>query len=163
MTITVQPAAHARTLISPSLFDRMAARIAADKMLDRTMADRIVEQTLAFLLAAARHVGKPLVPSEPVDVGWHTFILYTRDYAEFCDRVAGRFIHHVPGDVPGGSSEHESLIEARRRTLNAIERAGHAVDHDLWTLAASCGECHEEGNCAASGGDGNENTETRGT
>lgn len=41
---------------------------------------------------------RPIGPSELVDIGWHTFILYTVDYAAFCERIAGRFIHHVPND-----------------------------------------------------------------
>lgn len=31
-----------------------------------------------------------------VDKLWHTFILFTKKYAEFCEIVAGRFIHHQP-------------------------------------------------------------------
>jgi hypothetical protein len=38
----------------------------------------------------------PLSPSERVDEGWHNFILFTKDYADFCHRNFGRFIHHVP-------------------------------------------------------------------
>lgn len=36
----------------------------------------------------------------PVDEIWHTFILFTKRYHEFCDDVAGRFLHHNPS-VPG--------------------------------------------------------------
>jgi len=31
-----------------------------------------------------------------VDEVWHTFILFTREYAEFCQAAFGTFIHHVP-------------------------------------------------------------------
>ena len=31
-----------------------------------------------------------------IDDMWHTFILATADYAEFCDRYFGTFIHHQP-------------------------------------------------------------------
>jgi len=31
-----------------------------------------------------------------VDELWHTFVIFTREYAAFCDRVAGQFMHHVP-------------------------------------------------------------------
>ena len=31
-----------------------------------------------------------------IDEVWHTFILYTRDYAKWCNEVFGRFMHHVP-------------------------------------------------------------------
>lgn len=31
-----------------------------------------------------------------VDELWHTFVIFTRDYAVFCDKVAGQFLHHIP-------------------------------------------------------------------
>jgi hypothetical protein len=36
-----------------------------------------------------------------VDEVWHAFILFTSDYAAFCDEVFGRFVHHAP-NWPGG-------------------------------------------------------------
>lgn len=36
------------------------------------------------------------MPSEMVDEVWHQFILFTRDYDNFCRSVFGRFIHHQP-------------------------------------------------------------------
>ena len=34
----------------------------------------------------------------PTDGFWHTFLLFTRKYARFCQQVAGRFLHHTPVD-----------------------------------------------------------------
>jgi hypothetical protein len=34
--------------------------------------------------------------SEDVDNLWHSFILFTTEYADFCDTYAGHFMHHVP-------------------------------------------------------------------
>jgi hypothetical protein len=31
-----------------------------------------------------------------IDDMWHTFILFTREYAEFCQCYFGRFMHHAP-------------------------------------------------------------------
>jgi hypothetical protein len=31
-----------------------------------------------------------------IDAIWHEHILYTRQYAEFCQSVFGHFVHHVP-------------------------------------------------------------------
>lgn len=31
-----------------------------------------------------------------IDEMWHTFILVTQDYAQFCETYFGAFIHHVP-------------------------------------------------------------------
>ncbi|WP_227869205.1 glycine-rich domain-containing protein [Nitrosospira lacus] len=36
------------------------------------------------------------MPSRVVDVAWHEFILFTRDYEEFCQHGIGRFLHHTP-------------------------------------------------------------------
>jgi hypothetical protein len=49
-----------------------------------------------LLLAVHPEIGK-------IDWMWHTFLLFTRDYAEFCDRHLGLFIHHVPNE--GGQEE----------------------------------------------------------
>ncbi|GAA3634468.1 hypothetical protein GCM10022420_004140 [Streptomyces iranensis] len=66
------------------------------------LAERIAAQTAAFLAACANNTGRPLTPSKAVDIGWHTFLLHTRDYADFCQRVAGHFIHHVPTNPAEG-------------------------------------------------------------
>jgi hypothetical protein len=34
--------------------------------------------------------------SSEVDEIWHSFILFTREYAEFCEKVCGQMIHHRP-------------------------------------------------------------------
>ncbi|MCB1828432.1 MAG: hypothetical protein KDH94_08380 [Coxiellaceae bacterium] len=31
-----------------------------------------------------------------IDDMWHTFILFTKPYADFCDHYFGQFIHHFP-------------------------------------------------------------------
>ena len=35
-----------------------------------------------------------------VDEVWHQFILYTREYMEFCDRFLGGYIPHSPNNAP---------------------------------------------------------------
>lgn len=37
---------------------------------------------------------KGLIPE--MDMMWHTFLLFTQEYAEFCQRYFGRFLHHSP-------------------------------------------------------------------
>lgn len=34
--------------------------------------------------------------SNSVDNLWHTFLIFTKDYKNFCKNVAGKFLHHVP-------------------------------------------------------------------
>jgi hypothetical protein len=132
-------------------------RIAAEESTTREFAERIMEQALAFLCACAGNLSDALTPSATVDIGWHTFILYTKEYAEFCRRIAGRFIHHVPNDGRPQGDPGDELA----RTVSAIAAKGLTVDHDLWlTLAAQCSDGND--GCRASGKDGNENTDTNG-
>jgi hypothetical protein len=129
----------ARSLISDSLFRRLVNRIRTDQRVRHSLAERIMDQTLAFLATCARDHRDPLGPSPTVDIGWHTFLLYTKEYARFCDHIGGRFIHHVPDDdgVPTGDP-----IEILARTVSAIEDAGFRVDHELWAKKPVCTPCH---------------------
>ncbi|MEV8639437.1 hypothetical protein AB0395_48090, partial [Streptosporangium sp. NPDC051023] len=92
MTITVDrpTITDARTLIDTGLFDRLTTRIRVDHPEHADLAEPIMEQALAFLAACAANPGVGLGPSELVDIGWHTFLMYTADYAAFCQRTAGR-------------------------------------------------------------------------
>lgn len=147
-----------RDLVSTGLFDRLTNRIAREQDMPREFAARIVDQTMAFLRACGTTDQAPLGPSELVDIGWHAFILYTKEYAEFCDRVVGRFVHHMPNDDGEGEVAPALLIT---RTTNAIRSLGFAVDGELW-LALKL-QCNSGDNgCRASGKDGNENTDSNG-
>jgi len=45
--------------------------------------------------------GKKMVamPSQVVDVAWHEHILFTQEYANFCRKALGRFLHHTPAEA----------------------------------------------------------------
>jgi hypothetical protein len=40
------------------------------------------------------------VYSSRVDEVWHQFVLFTREYIEFCHRSFGEYIHHSPSNAP---------------------------------------------------------------
>lgn len=129
-----------RAIIADTVFERLTQRLAKDHGLDETYAARIVDQTGAFLKACADNPTTALAPSMAVDLGWHAFVLHTADYADFCQQIAGRFIHHVPSDEEGdGSQEARAVLKA---TVDAIRRSGLAVDLELWAAAADCTQCH---------------------
>jgi hypothetical protein len=35
-----------------------------------------------------------------VDEAWHQFVLFTKQYSEFCERFFGRYVHHSPSNSP---------------------------------------------------------------
>lgn len=138
-TITPGNEARPRELITPGLFSKLTYRVGAVDGYDQETAERIVEQALAFLVACARYPDGHLSPSETVDAGWHAFILHTADYAEFCQRIAGRFIHHRPSG-PGEAADNQ---QATGVTIAAMRDAGLPVDPDLWVPRAECSQCYQ--------------------
>lgn len=140
MTVTMETGTMTRELIDPALFDTLACRVMADDGIGHDAAGRVVEQALGFLVACAANPGSHLSPSKAVDSGWHAFVMHTREYAEFCDRVAGRFIHHHP--EPAGAQDSQAGREAIGVTVAAMRAAGVRVDPGLWVAAASCSQCY---------------------
>lgn len=51
-----------------------------------------------FLVICAMYPTTVVPMYGPVDRLWHHFITFTREYAAFCEQVAGRFIHHMPAE-----------------------------------------------------------------
>lgn len=59
----------------------------------------IFNETLKWLWACTHKQGPALIISteiEVIDLMWHQFILFTKDYSEFCKTYLGQFIHHDP-------------------------------------------------------------------
>ena len=116
---------------------------------------RIVDATVAFLKVCADKPGCHLRPSRRVDLGWHQFILNTVDYAEFCSRVAGRFLHHVPEEFASPRATPADTVAALTPTVEALRTAGFEVDSALWaTSAGQCTQCHAGCTNCGQGGDG---------
>jgi hypothetical protein len=127
-----------RSLVIGELFERLTRRVTTDEGYEPALAVRVMDQALAFLGTCAVSHTEPLSPSRMVDPGWHAFVLHTRDYREFCERIASRFIDHVPtNDTSIGTG---GLL----RTVNAMRAAGYVVDSDLWLASgqAKCSQCH---------------------
>lgn len=134
-----------RSLVSDALWDRLVGRIIKDEQMPRELAERIMDQALGFLRLCGETSGpESFSPSPLVDIGWHTFILYTRPYADFCYRVAGRFIHHNPSDEEGIDYGKGNIS----RTVAAMKGCGIAVDDALWAnTGQDCSDYCSGGNC----------------
>jgi hypothetical protein len=117
-------------------------RIADDARVDAAVAQRSLEEALKFLHVAATAT-QPVSPSKTVDIAWHHFILFTRDYSDYCQRHLGRYIHHLPD----GRAEGDPDAYRRTRTLIA-DRFG-TVDEMLWPDVDANTDCEAEGNCKA--------------
>jgi hypothetical protein len=55
-----------------------------------------------------------------IDWMWHTFLLYTSDYADFCERYFGFFLHHVPEEDGTEVSLDEEAVRAQLQRQFAL-------------------------------------------
>lgn len=123
-----------KDLVEPQLWNRLVARITQETRYESSLAEGIMDQALGFLRLCAESAHVSYSPSPIVDIGWHTFLLYTREYSDFCNRVAGRFIHHAPSDEEDVSHSGGSVAE----TVAAMRRRNIAVIDAMWTEGANC-------------------------
>lgn len=154
----VAPATN-KSLISSELWDRLVNRTIKsmefqqihchlDEAAQQEWAERIIDQTLGFLLVLAKTSDSTLSPSPKVDIGWHTFLMYTREYADFCQRIAGRIIHHAPFDVKGQTPKTGGAA----RATASMQVNGIHVDKELWGRAAECdSSCGSDSCCSTDG------------
>lgn len=138
-------------LINEKTWDNLIQYIVEHDDVDQSLAERIMNEALGFLRLISLNPGRTFCPSETVDIGWHAFLMHTREYTEFCERINGRFIHHAPTPVEtivamtGGGAE----------TVRSMKAAGLAVDDMLWVASADCGSegaCTSSGTCGGDGG-----------
>lgn len=78
--------------------------------------------------------------SGPVDELWHTFLLFTVPYHEFCQLIAGGFIHHHPGpldpteaQVLEAQRDFDTFVDRYRSTFRESPRS------DLWPRIGDAG------------------------
>jgi len=88
------------------LFDKLHARRPELELKQMQLVARALRQFfLAHLLSGRKFVS---MPSQVTDDLWHEFILYTRNYDEFCRRAFGRFMHHTPAVVLGADRQNNA-------------------------------------------------------
>jgi hypothetical protein len=94
-----------------------------------------VKKYLCLVVAS----GERLTPPHAIDLGWHEFILYTRDYAAFCNRMFGKFVHHTPNPA---LTPH--LVETAERAIVLARGLFGDLSHN-WTRAS--GDCSPDSDC----------------
>ena len=67
-----------------------------------------------FLALSVINSSTKYVMSGPMDELWHSFILFTKKYHDFCYLVAGHYIHHapsIPSDKPNDFGGYMQLLQ----------------------------------------------------
>ena len=89
---------HARRLRAIEDYDLwfISERVRSKGILSEPVADQAVTEFKKYMALVALGYEELGMHSSEVDEIWHNFILFTREYAEFCNRVCGHMIHHRP-------------------------------------------------------------------
>lgn len=69
-----------------------------------------------FLCMVVLHPTKSIVPTKDIDSFWHQHILDTRAYAEDCQKIFGKFIHHFPYLGMRGEEDAKLLLDCFEET-----------------------------------------------
>jgi hypothetical protein len=148
-------AASVREVLAYSNPD-IVERIARDYGMTVEQAEPVFRDTIRFLYLAGATDARTLAPTKIIDKGWHSFLLFTRDYAEFCDRYFGHFIHHAPrrsSDPPPKVNHLAATFEVARQFFGPSLSSNWSYDIE----AADCQKCTSQ--CSPdSGGGGSECT-----
>ena len=123
----------AQEFSNPHIFGRFKKEIKEKfEIEDEEKARHLEREALRYLALCALHPGKEInMFSEQVDEYWHTFILFSKDYFEFCRELGMPYIHHYPNVSEEAPTEgatfkdFEDLYEATfKEELPAIWREG---------------------------------------
>lgn len=126
MTLTEHELKSGRSIAGEDLFNSLAHFVVLHHQVERERAELIADQAVAFVVTASTAT-VAMMPSDDVDMGLHALILHTKDYAELCQKYAGRFLHHNPR--PGAKGRDPQIVAGSARAMKA---AGFRVFDDLW-------------------------------
>lgn len=76
------------------------------------------------------HLKKSLTVDQPImviDEMWHNFILFTREYMEFCQRFFGRYLHHAPF-----TESEKNRIESINKNISIADKKKNLMDKRRW-------------------------------
>jgi len=128
-TVVVQAAAGAEAFeIAPVL-----TRFQMEEHVEAAATRRLWRELVRFLMMVAHAGEQGYGMHGPADKLWHHFVLHTEPYQAFCDRHAGRFLHHHPGTSQQGSTWQAGYL---RFLVDYRTVFGEAPPDDIWPLPA---------------------------
>ena len=130
--------------------EKVVNRIAKLESVSLVVAKQMFNDLKLFLFIA--NTSKDVIaPTGKIDSAWHHFLMYTKDYKDFCLKYFGRFIHHNPYET-----EEQRDNIGKPACLRAITMASKITGNDLsdnWKLCSESGDCSPSYDCDTEGGD----------
>jgi hypothetical protein len=156
--------------VFPNLNDETKIKLALSyenaDIIEKFCSEQEVEQELAkeyfievkkFLYLCANTTDR-LAPSAEIDKIWHTFILFTKDYRQYCMHFLGKFIDHVPEVKKDTSEPKENCL---LNTITNYENVFGELNNEVWQVpfkneveedCSNCSSCNSgcnHNNCSS--------------
>ncbi|WP_433935877.1 hypothetical protein AB3662_14255 [Sorangium cellulosum] len=110
----------------PDLFAYRAPFVIDKLLMNKTVATEREAEALfrelaryLWLVESDRTRAYPMF-SLRVDEAWHQFALFTIEYADFCERFFGRFLHHAPSNAPVTHAVREATWDEFAAAYSAL-------------------------------------------
>lgn len=122
--------------------------VACELQISRGWPREFVDKLAPYYIATLTHMhrGHATPVYQVIDEIWHAHILCTRDYADFCARQFGRFMHHERSD---GVTNNGEKIDFFREyglslaSLNVICGEYSAARNSDWASCTSPANCSD--------------------
>lgn len=95
-----------------------------------------------------------LAPSAEIDKIWHTFILFTKDYRQYCIHFLGKFIDQVPEVKKDTEELDEPKENCLLNTITHYKNVFGELNNEVWQIPfkneieeEDCSNCNECSNC----------------
>jgi hypothetical protein len=111
-------------------YTRLIERVRIEHQVSTERAQNLVGQWSAFIALNLVNESAELTPPMALDLVWHSAILNTKDYREFCNARFGRFVDHViKMEFEGELGEHE----AAHRAIQLAKALFKNLDPMIWS------------------------------
>ena len=119
-------------LIMEYPFAQVREKLLSKGLMSPDIVDEAICEFRRYLVLISKGHPNLAMCSRDVDEVWHTFILFTSDYAAFCEEVFGSFLHHQPASRsrPLRADARTAFIEAYRQEFGDLPR--------IWATSANC-------------------------
>lgn len=123
-------------------------RYAEEQKLDSGVVELHEQELKRYLILCALYPEGGWPMTATIDELWHTFIIFTREYHEFCHRLGRFYIHHRP-DTGGEDMVERGHMHRRFRELYQTH-FGTEPPAEIWpTRHVSGGSCSDKEHCSS--------------
>ncbi|MCY1031269.1 hypothetical protein OV207_07355 [Corallococcus sp. BB11-1] len=110
--------AHALNRVSELDFNMLKRKLMEEQEWTSEYCDEVESLYRKFLALNIRFPDKKICPTGPIDEFWHAHILDTRAYANDCERLFGRMLHHFPYFGMRGPEDRQNLEETFLQSID---------------------------------------------